>query len=457
MIRIPVEKINLPQYDDNHVIQSWEWFMSFMSEKDWQKRKADIENKIAVQFKATQPFSEPLSEGTLVVVKNDVIGWYLYLLDMLINEPHKYEFFQGSRIVPIFKRFGLDLDLLRNIGGVEKKIKELIRKRKSEADAFLFEIMTALLWARNGYQVAFLDEKKAGKTSDIIAKKDGETWSIECKRQSKTSDYTYRENTKRQKMVSYISKTLLERNILLDIEFHVELESLPDTFLKNLLEEQLKGAVAGKIVSNANVDIELSFVDMSTIKEHLENNFVKDYSPMLHSLIGKKPIDNKGFTCGISANFFRIGDGNVNNVYISDINNAFGVYCSCDAKEALWAKARDIKNQVHKAMLQFNSENKAVIHVGMETFDGPQVEKKRFDKIKNTIGKISTQNTNLRWIFCSFFQAYSRPDEYWVFDETVSTISPYFSLRPPLNTRLMIVPEDEITEDDANHWDRPLP
>ena len=457
MLRIPIKELDVPQYDDDHVIRSWKWFMSFMSKKDWQRRKADIENKIAVHFKATQPFSEPISEGTLLVEKNDVIGWYLYLLDMLINEPHKYEYFHGSRIVPIFKRFGLDFELLKNIGGVEKKIKDLINKRKSEADAFLFEIMTALLWARNGYQVAFLDEKKAGKTSDIIAKRDEETWSIECKRQSKTSDYTYRENTKRQKMVSYISKTLLERNILLDIEFHVELENLPDTFLKDLLEEKLKRPVTGKIVSNTKVDIELSFVDMFKIKEHLENNSVKDYSPMLHSLIGKKPIDNKGFTCGIAADYFRIGEGDVNNLYISYISNAFGVYCSCDAKEALWAKARDIKNQVHKAMQQFNSQNNAVIHVGMETFDGPQVEKKRFDKIKSTIAQISTENTNLKWIFCSFFQAYSRPHEYYIFDETVSTISPYLTPKPPLDTRLMIVPEDENTEDDLNHWDRPLP
>lgn len=457
MIRIPVDKINIPRYDDEHVIKSWDWFMSFVTKKNWQKRKANIENKITIQFRDTQPFSEPLSEGTLLAVKTDVIGWYLYLLDMLINEPHKYEYFQGSRIVPIFKRFGMDLDLLKNIGGVEKKIKDLISKRKSEADAFLFEILTALLWARNGYHVAFIDEKKAGKTSDIIARKDGGTWNIECKRQSKTSDYTYEENKKRQKMVSYISETLLEKNILLDIEFHVELQNLSDTFLKNLLEEKLKRPVAGKIVSNSEVDIELSFVDMSTIKEHLEKNFVKDYSPMLHSLIGKKPTDYKGFTCGISAAYFRIGEGDVNNLYISDINKAFGVYCSCNAKEALWAKARDIKNQVHKALQQFNSENKAVIHVGMETFDGPQVERKRFDKIKSTIEKINTENTNLKWIFCSFFQAYSRPDEYWLFDETVSTISPYFSPKPPLKTPLMIVPEDGNTEDDLNHWDRPLP
>lgn len=457
MQRIPIEKIKFPQYDDVDVIKSWKWFMSFISERDWQKRKASIENNIAVKFLNTKPFSEPLTEGTLIVVKDDIIGWYLYLIDMLINEPHKYEYFQGARIIPIFKRFGIDLDILKNIGGIDIRMKELLRKRKSEADALLFEILTALLWTKNGYQVAFIPEKNGEKTPDLIAKGNGEIFYIECKRQSKTSVYAYKETEKRQKMVSYISKTLLERNILLDIIFHVELETLPDTFLKDLLDKKLKVVNSGSIISNEKVEIDLSFVEISLIKEHLKHNFVKYNSPMLNKLIGKKPVDNKGFTCGLLANFFRVGEGEVNNLYISDIENAYGVYWHCDAKKALWAKARNIKNQLQKAMKQFKSENTAIIHVGMETFDGPEVEKTRFNKINQTIEKIEPESTSLRWIFCHFFQSYSPPDQDWVFDETVSVMSSYLDLKSPLNVKLMIVPDNGNTEDDISHWDKPLP
>jgi hypothetical protein len=178
---------------------------------------------------------------------------------------------------------------------------------------------------------------------------------------------------------------------------------------------------------------------------------------MFNALIGKKPIDNKGFTCGVYANFFRVGEGEVNNLYVSDIANAYGVYWSCDAKEALWAKARDIKNQVHTAMQQFKSEDTAIIHVGMETFDGPAVEMTRFEKIKSTLGNINPHNSNVKWIFCNFFQAYSPPDQNWVFDETVSTMSAYVNHQPPLNIRLMIVPDDGDTANNISHWDRPLP
>jgi len=457
MQRIPIEKVNFPQYNDVDVIKSWKWFMSFLTESNWEKRKRDIENKIAIKFRDTEPFSVPLTEGTLVVVKDDVIGWYLYLVDVLINEPHKYEYFQGSRVIPIFKRFGIDLEILKNIEGIDVRVKDLLRKRQSEADALLFEMLTAILWAKNGYKVAFIPEKNGEKTPDLIAKGKGEIFNIECKRQSKKSDYAYKETKKRQKMVSYISKALLEQNILLDIVFHVELDSLPDTFLKDLLEKKFPIVNSGIIISNEKVEIKLSFIDIPIIKEHVKHNFVKNNSPMLNKLIGNKPVDNKSFTCGLYASFFRIGEGEINNLYVSDIDYAYGIYWYCDAKEALWSKARDIKGQLYKALKQFKSEHTSIIHIGMETFDGPEVERTRFEKIKTTIEKIDTENTSLKWIFCHFFQSYSPPDQDWVFDETTSVISPYVNQKPPLNVNFMIISDDGNTENDISHWDRPLP
>ena len=178
---------------------------------------------------------------------------------------------------------------------------------------------------------------------------------------------------------------------------------------------------------------------------------------MLNKLIGNKPVDNKSFTCGLYAGFFRIGEGEVNNLFVFDIDNAYGVYWYCDAKEALWSKARDIKGQLYKALKQFKSENTSVIHIGMETFDGPEVERTRFEKIKKTIEQIDTETTSLKWIFCNFFQSYSTLDQDWVFDETTSVMSPYKNQKPPLNVKFMIISDDGDTENDISHWDRPLP
>lgn len=457
MNRIPVENFKFPIYSDEDVIRSWKWFMSFVSEKGWPKRKAKIEQKLSLKFRTSPPFSDPLTEGTLIVDREDTIGWYLYLVDMLINEPHKYEYFQGSRVVPIFKRIGIDLELLKKIKGIEKRVRDLINRRRHEADALLFEILTALLWVKNGYDVSFIEEKAGQKTPDILAEKEGKVWNIECKRQSKTSDYSYGETEKRQKMISYIGELLLKHNIILDIVFHVGLEKLPDTYLRDLLTIKLKLAIAGKLVSNEIVDIDVSFVDIPSVKRHLQKYFVKQNSPMLNSLIGNKPIGNKEFSCGYLGAFYHIGEGEVNNVYVSDIQNACAVYWTCDAKEAISAKARNVKNQIKKAIEQFNSKDTAVIHIGMETFDGPIVEKVRIEKIKETLLNLDRKEAKLDWIYLHFFQAYSLPDEEWTFDETVSILSTLPKAKSPIPINLMIVPGDEDIMDDIFHWERPMP
>ncbi|TBO44470.1 hypothetical protein [Pedobacter kyonggii] len=345
-----------------------------------------------------------------------------------------------------------------SIEGVRKKAKNLIKVRKSEADALLFEMLTALMWARNGWEVNFLEESKTGKMPDLLAKKGDKEYHIECKRQKKTSEYAYRETKKRQVMISYISKELLIHNLLLDIVFHVELESLSDTYLRDLLIEKIPTiSNPGRISDEGKVDIDISFVDIKGINEHLVKFFVKHHSPQLNLLIGKKAPDNLGFTSGMYANFIKVGDGEVNNQYVSEISNAYGVFWHCDAPDAISAKARDIKKQLFSALKQFQPNQNVVIHIGMETFDGPEVEMKRMLKITDTIENVEFKAPDLKWAYCHFFQSYATPDEAWVFDETVNTISSIPPEgKPPLISSFLVIPEDTSLHNLA-HWERPLP
>ncbi|QHC84736.1 hypothetical protein AS589_08035 [Empedobacter brevis] len=456
--RIPVSEFPNFKYEDQDVINAFLWLRSFLSDNDWSQRKETIEKKLSYDFRMTNPFSEPLTEGTLLLDNNDQIGWYLYLVHTLLYETHKYEYFQGARIIPIFKRLGMNLNEVKSIEGIQKKVRDLMRKRRAEADAILFEILTALLWVRNGWQVKFLEEGKGGKSPDILASRNNEKLQVECKRQRKTADYTYKETEKRLKMVSYLREELLKYNILLDVVFHVELISLPDTYLKDLLLNKIQQIKeVGLIVSNDEVTIYASFIDINGISKYLEKNFVKNNSPQLCDLIAQKAVDYSGFTSGFSGNFFRVGEGEANNLYISEIANAFGVNCRCMASEAVKAKARDTKTQIMGAIKQFNTESEAVIHVGMETYDGPEVEMERFEKISKTLKSINPSKTNLRYIYYHFFQAYTRPNEIWIFDETVNIATSLKEDVFPLENPLLVFTEDNDSLKDISHWDRELP
>ena len=458
ILRIPASEFPSRPFQDQDIIDAYDWFMSFISEKEWLKRKEKIENCISVIFKPA-PSLVDIREGTLIAIREDQIGWYLYLVYVLQYEPYKYDYWQGARILPIFKRIGMNLDLVKAIDGIEKKVKHLLRKRPSEADSILFEILTALLWARNGWKVKILEERQSGKTPDLEVSKDEETWQVECKRQKKTSDYTYRETAKRQIMISHISNILMQHNVLLDIKFHVELVSLPDTYLKEMLETIIPIAKnPGKLLSTKEMDVDISFVNIKRIRRHLQNYYVKNPSPQLIELIANGTIDScSSFTSGAMGDYCYVGDGEANNMYLSDISNAFGVTCSCDAEESVRAKAKDIKNQIRDAIGQFSLDTNGIIHIGIETLDGPFVEKERTGKIKNTLKEFDPQNNKLRWIYIHFFQTYSRSYEDWIIDETVDFASAYINPIPPLEHTYLIIPEEESSMKDGPHWLRELP
>lgn len=457
--RIPLSRFPAVECDDEDIINAYEWFRSYLSQSDWLKKKNAIESYLS---KGLQPvdFSESIANATRFVIDSDRMGWYLYLVYTYIYERHKYEYFQGARILPIFKRLGKNIDLVKSIQGIDKKVRDLLRKRSSEADAILFEILTGLLWAINGWNVTILEEKQgeSGKMPDFLMTKGNKQWQVECKRQSKTADYTYQETQKRLTLINEIKELLLDNNILLDITFHVELKSLPNNYLKDLLANIIsKIDDSGYVISNAEVDIKIYKIDIAKINRHLENYYVKNHSPQLLELIAGRAVDHSSFTSGIKGASFFLGEGNVNNSYISEIVNVFGVQCYCDAEASIVAKARDVKKQIYSAIKQFNANEGSIIHIGIETFDGPEVEKTRLEKIMDTMENFNTENNSLCWIYCHYFQSYTRSDREWYFDETVNALTSLINPIIPIPKHFLIVPEDDVPIAEGSHWERDVP
>ena len=122
----------------------------------------------------------------LLVIKRDQIGWYMYLVYTYLYEPHKYEYYQGARIVPVFKRIGMEIEnLSKKIKGLNKKVKDPLKKRPMEADAILFELLTALLGQKwLGRNNTWKKEKEV-KVQILKLRKARKKWQVECKRQTK--------------------------------------------------------------------------------------------------------------------------------------------------------------------------------------------------------------------------------------------------------------------------------
>jgi len=444
---------------DPDVARSYNWLISFLDTREWESRKFRIETYLnnVLDAKVTR---ENATELKPVAIYDDKIGWYLYLAETYLYYPNKYEPTQGARVVPIFKRIGIDLDIIQSIADVDARVGNLLFPNKINADSGLFELLAALLWARNGWKVSFIKEDPRKKTPDFKASSNGDEWYIECKRLAKSSRYSLREREKWLSMWRHLVGLLIDYRmpIVLDIVFHVELISLPDSFLVDELFGRLKLVTSPcQLIDNEIWTVSVDYVDFDRVKAHLKHNFVKFPSDQLNELIAGRRDPNRGFTSAIVGKCVRIGEGVGNNQYLDELSFAVGAFWSCDAAEAIETKARDIRAHLASAVQQLPDSSKSVIHVGLETLDGWLVEAERYYRIIRTVQQFDSNGKNLQWIYCHLFQPYAPPDQDWVFNETVY----YFGknqpgIVEPLKLRSMIVPENDDSRDGV-HWMRNAP
>ena len=437
-----------------------DWFVESIGADEWNARKQAIEDHLE-QSHTPVAMTTAETELASLSVSADRIGWYLYLLDMTINDPWRSEPTQGARILPTFQRLADDFNLLVSIEGVEAKRDRLLSVERRNPDSGLFELLVALLWKRNRWKrVAFIPEAPPAKRPDLEAQSKTQIWTIECKRLSKSSSYSEAERTKWLRMWRPLRELLVNRGypVVLEIAFHVELQTLPDDFLVDQLAGKLALAVPPRsLVSNETFDVRVGRVDFARIRRHLTRNYVKHPSPQLNELIAGRIDPNRGFTAVVEARMVRVGTGRGNNRFVDEIGFAAGCYWHCDAERSIERKARDIRTRLSEAVNQIPPGRLGVVHIGLETLDGIMVEAARYRRIMETVSTFDLRGKNVRWVYCHLYQSYALPDMPWVLDETVY----YFGKQKPGKSRPLkrtgtIVPSTDL-DGPGVHWLKPPP
>ena len=446
--------------DDADLENALQWFFKFLSDHDWKRRVDAIEENIETGI---QPKARNFQAEDYISIYSGVdrIAWYLYLLYTVQHDPLKYEPIQGARVIPVFKRLGADLDLLKGIGGVEDRIERLLGPERTQPDGGMFELLIALLWKRNGYPIVeFISESSQRKTPDLRAHSGRDEWYIECKRLQKSSEYSERERAKWQAMWSRFVQHLTRNNISLVFEmiFHVELESLPDDYLVTQLAGKLQFLSSPcHVISNETWDVTSKPVDYRRASAHLNKYRVRIPSDQLQELLAGYRDPSRGFTCAIGGNSVRVGDTVGHNQFLDTLSFAACSFWSCDATQAILHKARDVRRHLARSVEQLPTVGKCAVHLGLETLDGPLVEEARHRRIMQSVVNFNSFGKDLRWVYCHLFQSYAPPDQLWVIDETVVHFSRNLAGNDePIAFRSSIVPEDE-TSSAGVHWRRDSP
>ncbi|MFW6114298.1 MAG: hypothetical protein ACOC7K_01000 [bacterium] len=439
---------------------AYRWLLSYIPSSEWAARRTAIEQHLEAILDPNALPAPSVGYHRLIGPR-DQIGWYLYLAETSLYEPRRTEVNQAARVLPILLRLGSELSQLRRIGGIDEKAVDLLSGSKSQPDSVLFEMLIALLWARNGWpDVSFIPPDPNERRPDIRAGRGSEKWFVETKRMAAKSDYSQKERDKWLRIWKRLKDALLEAGLplILDITFHVELETFDDDFARDQLAGKLKRVVGPcELISNDRWTVCVRFVDFDRIRRHFEKFYVKSHSRQLQELVDGRWERGEGFTMVLDAPTVRIGEGQGVNHYVERINWAAGAYWHCDAERAYENKARDIRGQLANAVDQLPATGRGTIHVGIETQDGELVEAERFKRILKTAAAFNPNRKDLRWVYCHLYEAYAPPDKAWCFDETVYPLGLNREPNPePITLTASVVPNEEDRQE-GTHWLREAP
>lgn len=438
---------------DQQLEELYRYILPFVGEEEWRTRK----EKIELYFKSISISNASIAQPTVARLNflDDQFGWFFYLLESSLYRPINVEANQQARILPIFTRISDDLELLKDIKNVDKQLKKLTTSKQPDSE--LFEILVALVWARNGCsEVEFLQPHRKHKLHDLRAVQRGEEWAIEAKRMT-LSEYSLNEREKWLVLFKPVQEFLVRRKLpfILEVTFHEELETYEDDFLFAEVTSKLNFVTCPcTLVNNQRLTVKVRFVDFEKIESHLSSWHVKVPSRQLDELVtGEKQVSGRGTTHAVEAKIVKRGAGELFNDYVHELSWAAGAVWASDAERSYERKARDIRKHLSDANDQLPIDLPSVIHVGLETYDGVLVEQERFERIFKTAMHFEPEGKNLRFIFCHLYQAYSTFVKPWEFDETVY----YFGVdqNSPIPRDTTVIPFEIVEE--GVHWLKPSP
>ena len=419
-----------------------DYLLEFVDKEYWISTKESIKDQIERKFYPNETSPTLLWQDSKILYKDDLLSWYLFLIDAYLTHPQDYDFAQGSRVIPVFKTLGKNIDLLKTIIGIDQKINQLVIQNKKDPDGLIFEILIALLYKRNGWtEVELLPENSNSKSPDIHACNLGSEFYIECKRMSKSSDYSIQEHEKWLSLWWSLSNYLKldRRPMLFDFIFHKELNEIDEEYLTKEIVPKLQFVYRpGIIVDNETVTVDLQFLDIESINEKIGENDIKYNSSSFHKIVTDDYRPEKGISFIMEAK-----KSTYHPSYVSKVSFIAGARWECDSNEAIRKKARHIKRHLAEAVEQLPDSKPSIVHIGIEEIDGFFVESKRYEHILKSLSLFSTDAKDVRWIFCHLFDPTAPPDKNWDFGEKVH----YFSnnqTKEPLDKMLAVVDEEEI-------------
>jgi hypothetical protein len=353
-------------WKDDELMLAVAWLKSFVPAQEMEQRlERARQHLVRARNKIFQGETAALYDST------DTAAWYILQAETFASD-RKYWTPEGvMRVVPFLTRIGKELPLLLSVGGVEQRAARLMLSERQQPDGGLFELLVALAYRRRGWdRVEFVSETPGrGRTPDLHVFRPSKRWAVECKRLM-PSPYAFREKSRGEALASLAHALSLQMYspVVVKIVYKLELTSVPDDYLV---------AHTRRAIDTRSLhlwDDEFASGHIRPIDWQLARKVLaKDYvyfggSRMIELLVGQYDHESDH---SISAKWRPAND---NLSYADTVYHASIVSWRNVSRVAVSKKARHFKSVMSNAEGQLPSDRPGVIHIGVESYSGAQVD-----------------------------------------------------------------------------------
>jgi hypothetical protein len=388
---------------------------------DWIQRTIGenvVDDRIAAQAKLRGTTMPEMFDTISPGATSDLFGWHLYNCYAYCFDQPNYDTNAGCRIVPTMVSLGARVSVLETIPGACERLVEVAGGR-ADFEKTLFEVLVAASYGEAGWNPELLKAGGAGKTPDIRATVAGGDVFIECKRMSKNSGYHETERERwyvlARPLVNFIERTLAP--VLIDIVFHRELSVMPDDSLATTLVPKLSLAVPGVIIDSPEMTVTLREVDMGPLQRELQTVNIKANGSRILFLLFGQYSPELGYRTVLGAHMDEHHP-----LFLESVEFAAGITWFCDAPRAIAGRARDVRRRLWDAIEQLPDASPGIVHIAVESYDGPVVERLRNQKITRSLRGLRHKK-DLRLVHVHLVSFETPPDESWAVEETVFSTS----------------------------------
>lgn len=375
---------------DEDVLRATSWLKSFVPSREMEHRLEAARATLAEARRAVR-------EGGTAATHDpaDLAAWYILQAEAFASDRRYWVPEASVRVAPTMTRLGKELERLSTVAGVEDRAARLMLSERRQPDAGLFELLVALAYRRSGWSVTFVPEQRGGaRTPDLYVSQSRRHWAAECKRMM-PSPYTEREKARGNALAAPIHALSLElgESIVVELGYKVELTDVPDDYLANHVRPRAKARaldpwddhistgrvrpvnwpLTRRVLAHDDV-----YFGSSRMVELLSGGYVHEAD---HSMAAKwRPSPSRP-------------------AWAEAVFQASVVSWMSLSPAAVSWKAKHFKSMLAKAEGQLPADRPDVIHVGMESMAGNDIDAARHFRNLFEARFFEAKNPRLRWAY----------------------------------------------------------